>query len=161
MRYWIGLGSNLGDPAAHVKTALTELSSQPGISLRRVSRMYRTAPWGHRDQPDFVNAVVALDSPQEPMVMLGRLQDIEGRMGRVRSGRRWGPRLIDLDVLLAGDLILHLERLVVPHPRMHRRRFVLMPMAEIDPGLVIPARGRVQHLLLGLPESGVSVVDTD
>ena len=158
MRYWIGLGGNLDDPVANVESALARLLSFPEITRSQVSGLYRTAPWGHRNQPDFINAVAALDSRVEPMAMLGRLQDIEEHMGRDRSERRWGPRLIDLDLLLAGDLILHREHLVVPHPRMHRRRFVLMPMAEIDSELVIPARGRVNSLLQRLPDDGAFAV---
>jgi 2-amino-4-hydroxy-6-hydroxymethyldihydropteridine diphosphokinase len=131
------------------------MEADPAMQVLRVSRLYRTAPWGDRSQAEFINAVVQLSSPLVPLTLLDRLLAMESELGRMRPGRRWGPRPIDLDVLLAGDRILRLPQLVLPHPRMHRRRFVLEPLQALAPDLVIPARGRISTLLRRLPDQGV------
>jgi 2-amino-4-hydroxy-6-hydroxymethyldihydropteridine diphosphokinase len=147
VRYWVGLGSNLGNREARVRQAIASLTAQQAFTRLRASSLYRSAPWGSVEQPAFINAVATFISAREPLEVLDVLQTIENSLGRRRTGPRWGPRVIDLDLLLAGDRVLRLERLVVPHPRMHRRRFVLLPMAELDPDLIIPARGRIAVLL--------------
>jgi 2-amino-4-hydroxy-6-hydroxymethyldihydropteridine diphosphokinase len=157
MDYWIGLGSNIGQGGAHIRQALSLLRSHPEIELLRSSGQYVSRPWGIRDQADFTNAAALLRSSLQPLELLGRLQALEKAVGGKPPGPRWGPRVLDLDLLLAEDLILHLERLVVPHPRMHRRAFVLAPLAELAPDLQIPARGVVQRLLRRLPDQGVRV----
>jgi 2-amino-4-hydroxy-6-hydroxymethyldihydropteridine diphosphokinase len=153
--YWIGLGSNQGDRIARIREAIQRMGADPAMQVLRVSSLYRTAPWGDRSQPEFINAVVQLSSPLVPLAVLDRLLAMESELGRSRSGRRWGPRVIDLDVLLAGDRILHLPRLILPHPRMHRRRFVLEPLQALAPDLEIPARGRISTLLQRLPDQDV------
>jgi 2-amino-4-hydroxy-6-hydroxymethyldihydropteridine diphosphokinase len=135
------------------------MAADPELEVLRVSPLYRTAPWGNRDQPEFLNAVAELSSELEPLALLDRLQSIERSLGRSRSGRRWGPRVIDLDILLAGDRILHRPRLVIPHPRMHRRRFVLEPLAALEAQLEIPGRGRIDRLLKKLSDQDVSQLD--
>lgn len=155
MDYWVGLGSNVGDGNAQIDQALDRLAAIAGVTLLEQSSRYRTPPWGRRQQPDFINAVARLRSALAPLPFLQLLVGIEDAMGRDRSVGRWGPRVIDLDVLLADEQILHLDGLIVPHPRMHRRAFVLNPLAELAPDLVIPARGRVRRLLSRLGDQGV------
>lgn len=147
---YIGLGSNLDNPANHVRTALGDLAATVGVRLLRHSRLYRTAPWGVTGQPEFVNAVAAVDTVLSPHDLLDQLMSIERRHGRQRDASRWGPRLIDLDLLLYGDEHIRERGLEVPHPRMGTRAFVLVPLAELDPGLIIPGHGRVDRLAMSL-----------
>ncbi len=126
----IGLGSNLGDPAANVERAFEALASA-GSVVRR-SSLYRTKPWGKLDQPDFVNAVAILETPLQPRELLAALKAIEAQLGRV-DGERWGPRAIDLDLLAYDDLVLDEPGLQIPHAALRERAFVLVPLAEADP----------------------------
>lgn len=145
---YIGLGANLDDPRQQVERALSELQALPQSRLAAISRRYRTAPVGPKDQPDFVNAVARVDTLLDPMTLLALLQRIERRHGRIRNGRRWGPRTLDLDVLLFGDQVLDEPRLCIPHPQMHSRAFVLVPLADIASAeLMVPGRGRLGDLL--------------
>lgn len=155
MDYWVGLGSNVGDGPALILSALARLGMVPGIRIRRRSHCYRSPPWGRHDQADFTNAVVLLDSELTPRELLEQLLLVESRLGRERGAARWGPRTMDLDLLLAADRILRLEGLTVPHPRLHRRAFVLVPLAELAPDLLVPGRGRVRDLLARLPAHSV------
>jgi len=141
VRCYIGLGSNLGDPAAQLRLALTALDQVEGISLQRCSAFYRTRPWGRTSQPDFINAVAEISCRLEASALHGRLQDIEQQLGRKSDQPRWGPRPIDLDLLLYGSEIIQTDRLTVPHPRMHQRLFVLVPLLELSTGIEIPGRG--------------------
>lgn len=151
---YLGLGSNLDDPCAHVERAVQEVGVLPQSELLAVSSHYRTAPLGPADQPDFINAVICLSTSMPPLSLLCALQQIERRHGRVRNGPRWGPRTLDLDLLLVGDQQIDLPGLQVPHPQMHCRAFVLVPLAEIAPAdLVIPKRGRLGDLLHRLGDS--------
>ena len=143
---FIALGSNLQDPAAQVKAGFAELARLPGTRLTAQSSLYRSAPVGYADQPDFINAVAAIETALAPRVLLDALLAIERRHGRVREFLN-APRTLDLDVLLYGDLQWHEHGLTVPHPRMHERAFVLLPLAEIAPHCVIPARGALSDLL--------------
>lgn len=127
---YIGIGSNEGDPAANVEAAIARLQELGTVTAR--SRLYRTKPWGPSDQPDFVNAVAALETQVEPRALLGRLKTIESELGRTPT-YRWGPRVIDLDILTYGDLAVDEADLVVPHPRLYERAFVLVPLAEVEP----------------------------
>jgi 2-amino-4-hydroxy-6-hydroxymethyldihydropteridine diphosphokinase len=145
--YWIGLGSNVGDGRQQIASALKRLGALPGSKVLRRSSCYSSPPWGFTPQQDFTNAVALLHSDLGPMELLQCLQGIEAELGREPGGRRWGPRTIDLDLLLAGELIVQLPGLKLPHPRMHHRAFVLVPLAELAPDLLIPARGRVARLL--------------
>lgn len=133
----IGLGANLGDAPATVRAAVQALAVLPQCRLLAASRLYRTPAWGNPDQPDFINAAVALETTLAAPVLLERLLATEQAFGRVRmAGERWGPRTLDLDLLLYGDGRIDSAALVVPHPRMRQRAFVLQPLAEIAPGRV-------------------------
>lgn len=150
MKVWIGLGSNLGDSAGLIASALRHLRLEPDLRLIRYSSLYRTVPWGLREQPDFRNAVAELETTLGASEILEVLQRVENRLGRVRNGQRWGPRKIDIDLLLIGDEVYDLPDLTVPHPRMHQRAFVLEPLAELEPDLYVPGRGTVADCLARL-----------
>ncbi len=144
-RVFIGLGSNLGDPEATVRAGVDAIAALDRVRLVQVSSLYRSAPVGFAAQPDFVNAVAEIRTALSPLHLLQALQAIEHRHGRVREFRN-GPRTLDLDLLVFGELRLHVEGLVVPHPRAHERAFVLRPLAEIAPDCVIPGQGAVAEL---------------
>lgn len=150
---FVALGSNQDDPRAQVDRGFEALAALPGTSLRARSRLYRTRPWGVVDQPDFVNAVARLDTALPARDLLDALLAIEARCGRVR-GVRNGPRTLDLDLLLHGDAVIGEPGLVVPHPRLHERAFVLVPLADLAPDLEIPERGRVADLLARVDADG-------
>lgn len=133
---YIGLGSNLLGPQEQLKTALGYLKRQSGVVVLQVSSCYKTAPVGPQDQPDFMNQVVAIETTLAPLKLLAVLQSIENEMGRVRD-QRWGPRVIDLDLLLYGEELISSPVLTVPHPEMLNRSFVMTPLAEIAPDLVL------------------------
>ena len=143
---YIGIGANLGDARQHVNLAIAALDHLPDTRLVASSSLYRTAPMGYVDQPDFINAVAAIETQLDPHALLTALRELETRHGRVRSFKD-APRTLDLDVLLYDQLVLADERLEVPHPRMHERAFVLAPLAEIAPGAVIPNQGPVTDWL--------------
>ncbi len=129
---WIGLGGNLGNPATALQDALDALARIFGVDLAAVSSVYQSAPVGLSAQPDFLNAVARIDTLLEPVELLEQLLRIETEQGRVRLGDRFGPRLIDLDLLLYNETVLQTEGLTLPHPRMLERRFVLEPLAELE-----------------------------
>jgi 2-amino-4-hydroxy-6-hydroxymethyldihydropteridine diphosphokinase len=145
-RAYVGLGANLGDREATMRRAIELL----GDDVVAVSTFRETDPIGYEDQPRFLNAAVALDTELSPRELLDRLLVVERELGRTRDGPRYGPRTIDLDVLLYGDEIVDEAGLRVPHPRLAERRFALEPLAELDPDLVIPGAGSVSALLAGL-----------
>ncbi|MDX1344344.1 MAG: 2-amino-4-hydroxy-6-hydroxymethyldihydropteridine diphosphokinase [Sedimenticolaceae bacterium] len=151
-RALIGLGSNLDNPRDQVVEALQELSETDGIRLLARSSLYLSEPLGPQDQPDFINAAAAIETTLEPLSLLEVLQAIEQRHGRKRE-RHWGPRTLDLDLLLYDDEQIRHPDLTVPHPAIAERSFVLLPLQEIAPGLVIPGLGSVESLLekLGNP----------
>lgn len=144
---YVGLGSNLDDPVNQVERALDELAQIANCHLTARSSLYRTAPMGPQDQPDYINAVAALETSLEPTVLLDALQSIEQLHGRVRKAEQWGPRTLDLDLLLYGEQCLDTPRLQVPHPGMKQRGFVLVPLHEIAPELVLPDGERVDELV--------------
>jgi len=146
-RAWVGLGSNLGDPAQQLGAALDAMSGTPGIAVLARSSLYRTKAWGDQRQPDFLNAVVALHVAIDANQLLDALLEIELMLGRTRDTRRWGPRTIDLDLLLFDDCVLDSERLVLPHPRMHERAFVLVPLLELCGDIDIPGHGAASACL--------------
>jgi 2-amino-4-hydroxy-6-hydroxymethyldihydropteridine diphosphokinase len=146
---YIGLGSNLDDPVAHIGTALDDISSLPEIKLLAKSSLYRGPPLGPEDQPDFINAVVKLETTLPANILLGCLQEIEQQHGRQRN-KRWGPRTLDLDILLYGDMKITDEALTIPHPEMMSRNFVLFPLMEIDEALEVPEHGMIRDLFLQL-----------
>jgi 2-amino-4-hydroxy-6-hydroxymethyldihydropteridine diphosphokinase len=143
---YVGLGANIGEPRRQLTEAITAMSGLPETRLAGHSSFYRSAPIGYADQPDFLNAVAALDTRLAPGVLLDGLQGIERRQGRERSFPD-APRVIDLDLLLFGDEIISRPGLVVPHPRMHERAFVLQPLLELDPEISIPGKGRAGKFL--------------
>ncbi len=155
---YIGLGSNLDDPAARLTEAADRLRQAPGVEVVQVSRYYATPPVGVTEQPWFVNAVAEVQTSLTPQDLLTTLLTIEFAMGRVRQ-MHWGPRVIDLDLLLYDEAILEYENLVVPHPEMHRRGFVLVPLAELAPQVRHPRLGKtVVELLAELaPEARVAL----
>jgi 2-amino-4-hydroxy-6-hydroxymethyldihydropteridine diphosphokinase len=155
VRAWIALGSNLDDPPAQLKLALTAIDGLSRTRRARTSAFYRAAPVGPADQPDFCNAVTAVDTELAPLALLDALQAIEEAHGRRRT-RRWGPRTLDLDILLYGDRRIDEPRLRVPHPRLHERAFVLVPLAAIAPDATVPGRGRVAALAAAADTSGVA-----
>jgi 2-amino-4-hydroxy-6-hydroxymethyldihydropteridine diphosphokinase len=142
---FIGLGSNLASPDRQLASALESLAALPNTRLREVSSFYRTAPVGYAGQPDFVNAVVRIETALAPRALLDALLDIERRHGRVREMPN-GPRTLDLDLLIYGDRRHHEDGLTVPHPRMHERAFVMVPLAEIAPERDVAGRGTAREL---------------
>jgi 2-amino-4-hydroxy-6-hydroxymethyldihydropteridine diphosphokinase len=143
---YVALGANLGDAEGSLRAVMRELSALPGILLLKSSSLYRTAPVGLKNQPDFINAAVALETELDAHALLLELFSIEQRFGRQRSIPN-APRTLDLDLLLHGDERSDDSALTLPHPRMHERAFVLAPLAEIAPSLNIPGKGRVADLL--------------
>jgi 2-amino-4-hydroxy-6-hydroxymethyldihydropteridine diphosphokinase len=144
VRAYVGLGANLGDREAAIRRA-AEL-----IGASRISSLHETEPWGYADQPRFLNAVAELETDLPPREVLDRLLEVERELGRSRDGPRFGPRTIDLDLLVYGDLQIEEPGLTVPHPRLHERLFVLEPLAELAPSLDVPGKGLVSALLAGL-----------
>jgi 2-amino-4-hydroxy-6-hydroxymethyldihydropteridine diphosphokinase len=149
MRAFIGLGSNLGDRGRTIEEAVKLLRAYPEVEIVSASELHETEPWGSVAQPRFLNGAVEVETTLEPRALLGVLLDVERRLGRVRE-ERWGPRTVDLDLLLYGDVVVDEPGLTVPHPRLHERVFALQPLHELDPALVVPGRGTVAELLRGL-----------
>jgi 2-amino-4-hydroxy-6-hydroxymethyldihydropteridine diphosphokinase len=158
-RVYVGIGSNLQQPIQQVRQALQALAYLPATRLIAQSRLYRSAPLGPQDQPNYINAVAALDTTLTSSELLHMLHGIEQAQGRVRDGSRWGPRTLDLDILLFGDECINQPQLVVPHPGLYERNFVLYPLSEIAPELVIPGRGALSDLLAQCPATGLEPVD--
>jgi 2-amino-4-hydroxy-6-hydroxymethyldihydropteridine diphosphokinase len=153
---YVGIGSNLQGPARQIDEASDLLSEIPGTMLYSISQKYRSAPYGGVEQPDFVNAVAALLTRLAPKDLLGALQDIEIRQGRERDDTRWGPRVLDLDLLVYSDWKIDEPGLTVPHPGIRERNFVLLPLGEIAPELVVPGLGRVIGIPVNMDEPSVS-----
>lgn len=155
---FVGLGSNLDHPVWQLQKAFREIDDIPDVSLVKLSSLYQTAPVGILDQPPFINAVVQVETTLSPHDFLRHLGGIEASHGRVR-GTRNGPRTLDLDILLFNDWQIDDEFLTTPHPRMHDRAFVLMPLAEIAPDAVVPGRSSVAALLAATGREGVRRLD--
>ncbi|NQD93778.1 2-amino-4-hydroxy-6-hydroxymethyldihydropteridine diphosphokinase [Pseudomonas sp. CrR25] len=154
-RVYIGLGSNLAEPLAQLRDALAALADLPQSRLAACSSFYASDPLGPTDQPRYVNAVAALDTALAPLALLDALQAIELNQGRVRKAERWGPRTLDLDILLFGERLLDEPRLRVPHYHLHARPFVLYPLAELAPALRLPDGRRLDALLAACPFAGL------
>ena len=154
---FVALGSNLDDPAAQVRAGLAALARLPHTRVTAQSSLYRSAPAGYADQPDFVNAVAAIATTLSPHALLEGLLAIERERGRVRTFRN-APRTLDLDVLLYDDATIDEASLTIPHPRLHERAFVLVPLAEIAPQRLIPRRGTVADLLAAIDARGIERV---
>ena len=155
----IGLGANLGDAAQTLRDAFQALAALPQTGLRARSQLYRTPAWGNEDQPAFVNAAAVLDTALPAPALLEALLEIERQFGRVRDPAvHWGPRALDLDVLLYGEEIIDLPQLQVPHPYLHARAFALLPLAEIAPDATIPGHGRVRDAVMRVEACGISPI---
>ena len=157
VKAYIGIGSNLQDPVRQVSQAIISLDHLPQTRLVARSSLYRTKPVGPADQPDFINAVACVKTRLAPQVLLTGMLALETASGRRRHGERWGPRTLDLDLLLYGSLSFE-GALTIPHPRMAERSFVLIPLAEIAPGLDIPGVGSVSELAARLTSDEVHVL---
>jgi 2-amino-4-hydroxy-6-hydroxymethyldihydropteridine diphosphokinase len=151
VRAYVGLGSNLGDREGVIGDAVSALGSHPDIEVLQVSSLRETEPWGPVEQPPFLNGAVALETTLGPRALLGVLLDVERRLGRVRH-ERFGPRTIDLDLLLYGDAVVDEPGLTVPHARLCERAFALEPLVELEPSLVVPGQGRASELLAASAE---------
>ncbi len=154
-RVYLALGSNLADPLHQVQAALDALAALPDTRLVAVSSLYRTPPYGPSDQPDYLNAAVALDTGLTPEALLDLTQRIELEQGRVRKEQRWGPRTLDLDIMLFGSLTLNTPRLIVPHYDMHNRAFMLVPLLEIAPNITLANGIFARDILSGLDTSAI------
>ncbi len=160
VRAFVGLGGNIGDVANTLMEAIWAIDGLPQTSVRSQSDLYRSPPWGRTDQDPFINAVVELQTRLAPMVLLDSLIEIEERFGRVRSAdERWGPRTLDLDLLLFGEQTIQSPGLCIPHPHLHERGFVLVPLAQIAANLDVPGQGRVADLLAAIDASGIEAID--
>jgi len=156
---YIGLGSNLADPIGQVSSALDEIERLPESTLIRASALYRSHPIGPAGQPDYINAVALLQTTLAPEALLDQTQAIEAAHLRRRDGQRWGPRTLDLDLLLYADREVRTQRLQIPHPEIAQRAFVLVPLAEIaPPALMIPGVGMVQTLARQIPKESLQQV---
>ena len=152
VRAYVGVGANLGDREPTIRRAIDRLAAAPGVEVVAVSSLRETPPWGPVEQPSFLNGAVEIETDLGPRVLLELLLEIERSLGRDRSGERFGPRTIDLDLLVAGDRTCDEPGLMLPHPRLHERRFALEPLAELAPDLVVPGRGSVTELLAVVEE---------
>ena len=155
---YVALGANLGEPRRQLETAIEEIKQLPETRLLRSSSFYRSAPVGYADQPDFLNAVVQLETGLPPEGLLDRLQEIEHRHGRERPFPG-APRTLDLDLLLCGERPISTPRLTLPHPRMHERAFVLRPLLELDPEISIPGKGKADALLSACSPQKIERID--
>jgi 2-amino-4-hydroxy-6-hydroxymethyldihydropteridine diphosphokinase len=155
---FVGLGSNLDDPAAQIRHAVEHLDDLAETHVVAVSSLYRSAPFGPIDQPDFINAVAHLQTRLDATKLLRELLELELRQGRVRA-ERWGPRTIDLDLLVFGGESCDTEMLNLPHPGIAARNFVLLPLQEIAPDLVVPGLGRVADIAVDMNEPRISRID--
>ena len=149
-RAYVGLGANLGDRERTLREAVAALAAEEGIEVCAVSALRETEPVGVGEQPLFLNGAAELETTLTARELLERLLAVEQRVGRVRVLGEHGPRTLDLDLLLYGAEEIEEPGLTVPHPRLHERRFVLEPLAELAPGLVVPGRGEVESLLTGV-----------
>lgn len=154
---FIALGSNLQQPLQQVATALREIAGLPQTALVRQSSLYRTAPVGYDDQPDFINAVAEVETTLAPLQLLHAIQGIENQHGRERPFPN-APRVLDLDLLLYNNTVMDTNELTLPHPRMHERGFVLLPLAEIAPALALPGHGNISSLAQACMDQGIEKI---
>ncbi len=160
MRILLSLGSNQGDRAGNLRAAVRALNERDGVRVAAVSRGYATAPMGVVDQPDFLNAAVVVETELTPLELLDAVKEIETRLGRGAT-YRWGPRVIDIDIVLAEDTVITSDMLTLPHPEFRSRAFVLKPLAEIAPDDIDPLTGKTVAELARAPEAVGRVVKTD
>jgi 2-amino-4-hydroxy-6-hydroxymethyldihydropteridine diphosphokinase len=157
----IALGANIGQPCRQILDAVEALAALPDTRLTGRSRLYRTPPWGPVEQPPFINAVADIDTRLAPHELMQALLQIEHAAGRDRQGPRWGPRRLDLDLLLYDAQVLDTPTLTLPHPRIAGRAFVLLPLADLDPERMIPGQGRVADLLARVDTAGCAALEDD
>ncbi|GGD08052.1 2-amino-4-hydroxy-6-hydroxymethyldihydropteridine diphosphokinase [Halopseudomonas salina] len=158
LRCYVGLGSNQAEPAKQLQLACKALDGLPETRLLSCSQLYRSKPMGPQDQPDYLNAVALIETSLAPLLLLDKLQQIEQQQGRERKAERWGPRSLDLDMLLYANQQIDTDRLRVPHYHMHARPFVLYPLAELEPDLIMPDGTPLQHLLKKCPPLGIEAL---
>ncbi len=156
-RVFIAVGSNLNDPVGQAQRAIEALRSVPDTEFVRTSQLYSSTPMGPQDQPDYINAVVEVNTQLRPLELLDQTQAIELEQGRVRKDERWGPRTLDLDIILFGDQVINNERLTVPHYGMKVREFVLYPLAEIAENLILPDGTELTNLLKQVDRNGLRI----
>ena len=156
---YIGIGSNLDDPRRQVESAITMLNELPGCHVLRQSSMYESAPFGGVEQADFINAVVELETAVPPAILLACVKELERSRGRNPKAQRWGPRVLDLDILVYGDQVVESTELQIPHPGIAERNFVLLPLREIAPDLVIPGLGPVAGIAVDEQTPLISILD--
>ncbi|MDC0612613.1 2-amino-4-hydroxy-6-hydroxymethyldihydropteridine diphosphokinase [Vibrio sp.] len=154
---FIGVGSNLSDPVSQAKAAIDALKTLPDSHFIATSQLYSSVPMGPQDQPDYINAVVKIETSLSPLALLEHTQRIELEHGRVRKEERWGPRTLDLDILTFGNQTIDTERLVIPHYGMKLREFVLYPLAEIEPNFIFPDGTTLTSLLQQVDKNGLDV----
>lgn len=154
---FIALGSNLSSPIVQAHAAISALTQLPKSEFVRASSLYSSTPMGPQNQPDYINAVVEISTELTPLELLDCTQAIELEQGRVRKEERWGPRTLDLDILLYGNEVIDSERLIVPHYGMKEREFVLYPLAEIAPNLTLPCGTRLEDLLQVVEQNGLRI----
>jgi 2-amino-4-hydroxy-6-hydroxymethyldihydropteridine diphosphokinase len=155
IQVYIGLGSNLALPEEQIQSAYGGLTTLPNTRLLKCSSLYQSQPMGPQDQPDYVNAVALIETVLSPETLLQHTQLIESQQGRTRNGKRWGPRTLDLDILLYGDQQIDQTDLAVPHPGMKQREFVLYPLFEIAPDLILPCGEKLSAVVLACPINGL------
>ncbi|HCG5525600.1 TPA: 2-amino-4-hydroxy-6-hydroxymethyldihydropteridine diphosphokinase [Vibrio parahaemolyticus] len=154
---YIAVGSNLADPVSQAQQAIEALKTLPNSEFVQASSLYSSMPMGPQNQPDYINAVVAIKTNLTPLELLDCTQAIEQEQGRVRKDERWGPRTLDLDIVLYGNEVINSERLIVPHYGMREREFVLYPLAEIAPSLQLPDGTEVSELLEQVDRNGLRI----
>ncbi len=152
---YIGLGSNLKSPAEQLLLARAEIKALPGVEESAFSSLYASVPMGPQDQPDYINAAMSIKTVLSPLDLLHALQNIESAHGRIRGDQRWGARTLDLDLLLYNDLQISTTELTVPHPGIAERAFVLYPLQECEPNLVISGKGNLVDLINQCPATGI------
>jgi 2-amino-4-hydroxy-6-hydroxymethyldihydropteridine diphosphokinase len=157
IKVYIAIGSNLEQPVAQAENAIKALKTLPKSTFLTASSLYSSTPMGPQDQPDYINAVAAVETELTPLELLDRTQAIEQKQGRVRKADRWGPRTLDLDILLYGDTVIDSERLTIPHYGMKQREFVLYPLAEIAPSLQLPDGTELSELLKTVDRNGLRI----
>lgn len=157
MKTYVAMGSNLSQPVQMVQTAMAELARLPTTRLLQRSSLYQAKPWGPQNQPDFINAVALLETDLFAAQLLEYLSALERQLGRIPS-ERWGPRVIDLDILLYGDMIMKSDKISIPHPGIYQREFVLFPLAEIAPDLILPTGQSILELKAACDPRGITVL---
>lgn len=156
---FIGLGANIAQPLLQLKNAVVEIAKIPQTKMSALSSFYGSKPMGPQDQPDYINAVCGLETQLEPIALLDALQEIELSSGRVRKDERWGARTLDLDILLFDQQCINSPRLTVPHYGLKKREFVLYPLAEIAPELLLPCGSAITTLANNIASNGITILD--